>query len=421
VLAVLDHPGKPCSAKELAAMMRSWLGQTTAEEPPQIARFLQTLDSFDLNEFLASIHFEQLKVPTASFQLPTTKVYQGISEMMQGELDFFKSAVRSKSKQDVILYSDMPMEKMAKDPDFPRKWMLGIALLLRKGIHLQNIHDVHRPISEMILGLEMWIPMYMTGQVSPYYLKEPTNHTFLHFIRSAGTVAIAGEAIFDRQENGRYVVTRNKDDVAYYRTRAEDLLRLALPLMQIYRKEQRDSFRAKIDSLREKHGNYRRLCNVPPLFTMSEQLLTAILKRNGVSGEDADAILAYHQQGVSWAKKLLRDSAYLLELPKLRPEEWQKYPVELPVSQLFLDQNIRYTEEEYQQHLEETRQFALEHPQFSLSVDAHAPFRNIDITICQGEYVLVSKSNPPSIQFLIYHPKMIEAFEQYRPPVGEQK
>ena len=140
----------------------------------------------------------------------------------------------------------MPIEEMSKDEEFPKKWMMGMALMIRKGLKLRMIHDVHRPLPEMLLGLEGWIPMYMTGQVSPYYLSDQTNQHFMHFLRSAGTAAISGEAIFGHHANGRYTVTRNKDDVAYYRQRANDLLGRAKPLMQIYQAPQLERFRRDI-------------------------------------------------------------------------------------------------------------------------------------------------------------------------------
>ncbi|MCI5943456.1 MAG: helix-turn-helix domain-containing protein [Eubacterium sp.] len=406
---------------ELAASIRTFLGQTAAPEEPQISHFLETLDSFDLNEFMQSIHFKEMKVPTAPFQLPTTKVYTGIPEMMQAELDFLKSAVLSRSMEDVILYSDMPMEEMSKDSEFPKKWMFGMAMLLRKGLHLQNIHDVHRPLSEMFLGLEGWIPMYMTGQVSPYYLKEPTNHTFMHFIRSAGTVAIAGEAIYGKHGNGRYLVTKNKEDVRYYRTRAEDLLHRSLPLMHIYRKENEAAFHKQLHRLREKSGNYRIISSAPPLYTISEDLLKRILEHNGVSEPEYGKIISYHTSATKRLRKLCRESdiSWVLELPGLDSENHKNNPVRLPVAEIFPDMDIRYTEKEYEEHLSETRQFVETHDGFSLLTDPYSAFRNINITICAGQYVLVSKSNAPTIHFLIYHPKMIEAFEQFVPPIVE--
>ena len=53
---------------------------------------------------------------------------------------------------------------MAKDPDFPKKWIYSMALMLKKGLHLHQIHNIDRSFEEMMLGLESWIPMYMTGK-----------------------------------------------------------------------------------------------------------------------------------------------------------------------------------------------------------------------------------------------------------------
>ena len=109
-----------------------------------MARFLEKLDDFDLDEYIRVIHFDTLKVPSVPFQLPTSKTYRGLEEMMASELDFLKATVLSKSQASVIMYSDMPMEEMAKDPDFPKRWMYGMAMLLKKGLHLHVIQNMYR-------------------------------------------------------------------------------------------------------------------------------------------------------------------------------------------------------------------------------------------------------------------------------------
>lgn len=241
----------------LADAIRRYLnagGNISPSQPSAIGAFLEKLDEFDLNDFMKEIRFDELKVPTVPFQLPTTKTYTGIEEMKQAELDFLKAAVTSKATDDVILYSDMPLEEMAEDEEFPKQIMYGMALLIRKGLHLHNIHDVHRPLNELFMGLEGWIPVYMTGQITPYYLPQPTNTAFLHFIRSAGSVAVSGEAIVGNQGGGRYVVTKNAGDVAYLRRRAEELLARAKPLMRIFREEDEGKLRTALARL-ERHAD----------------------------------------------------------------------------------------------------------------------------------------------------------------------
>ena len=149
--------------------LTNWLLSGAGDVKDSMTVFLEKLDEFNLDEYIHSIHFNELKVPSVPFQIPVAKTYWGIKEMMESELDFLKATVLSKSTAPVIMYSDMPMKEMAKDPEFPKKWMFGMALMLKKGLHLYQIHNLDRSFDEMMLGLESWIPMYMTGLISPYY------------------------------------------------------------------------------------------------------------------------------------------------------------------------------------------------------------------------------------------------------------
>ena len=176
-------------------------------------------------------------MPTVPFQLPARCTYTGLRQMMDSELDFMKAAVLSRSMEPVFMYSDMPMTEMAKDAEFPKKWMFGMAMLLKKGLKLQIVHNIDRSLPEMMLGLESFIPMYMTGQIEPYYFKTPQGSVFLHFLRVSGTAALSGEAVAGHHAEGRYYLTNNRAEVAYYRRRADALLENARPLMDIYRED----------------------------------------------------------------------------------------------------------------------------------------------------------------------------------------
>ncbi|MGN0115844.1 MAG: hypothetical protein ACI396_11000, partial [Acutalibacteraceae bacterium] len=134
--------------------IREWLIVGQARPTDDVEQFLEKLDEFDLNEYIKAIHFDELKVPSVPFQLPSSKSYFGLKDMMTSELDFLKATVLSKSMEPVIMYSDMPMEEMSKDPEFPKKWMFGMAMMLKKGLHLNQIHNLDRSFEDMMLGLE---------------------------------------------------------------------------------------------------------------------------------------------------------------------------------------------------------------------------------------------------------------------------
>lgn len=89
-------------------------------------------------------------------------------------------------------------------------------------------------------------------------------------------------------------------------------------------------------------------------------------------------------------------------------------------SGMFSEKGLRYTYQEYLKHIAATKQFAVEHAEYDLHTDAVHTFRNIQIQINVGKWVIVSKDNAPAIQFVIKHPQAIWAFEDFCRPVDKQ-
>ena len=88
-------------------------------------------------------------MPTELPEMPSAQRYYGLEAFKQAELDFITSVLLSNSAQPVKMCTDMPMSDMAVDMDFGRKWMTGLALLMKKGIRLEVIHDLDRPFEEL--------------------------------------------------------------------------------------------------------------------------------------------------------------------------------------------------------------------------------------------------------------------------------
>lgn len=398
--------------------LREWLYHGTFEPTDgYMERFLKTLDEFNLDEYIRAIHFDSLKVPTMPFQLPSSKTYHGIEEMRKGELDFFKATVLSKSQEPIFMCSDMPMEDMAKDMDFNKKWMFAIAMSLKKGLHLNIIHNIDRPFQEMMLGLESWIPIYMTGQVSPYHLPNVSSNIYHHFNYVSGTAALTGECINGYHNHGKYYFTNNKEEVAYYKQKAADLLSKAQPLMDIFRQDSEKLFQLFLNSDAKEAGNRHRILSSPPIDTISPSLLKGILERHAVEEADKDMILAFVQKQKQHLETILENNSVCDEFSVLSPEEFCLHPVHVPLSGIFYEQDITYTYDEYLAHIRLTKDFAQNHPNYVLQDSAAQVFRNIQIQILEGKYVWISKVKTPVIHFVIRHPKMVKALENFIAPV----
>ncbi len=380
-----------CGADEIydlsvrSSKIKSWLLESPVQDVgnDSVSKFLSKLDEFDLNEYIQVIRFDELKVPSVPFQLPSSRTYFGIQEMKESELDFLKATVLSRSMASVTMYSDMPLKKMAKDSEFSKKWMFGMAMMLKKWLHLNQIHNIDRSFDEMMLGLESWIPMYMTGQISPYYFKNAQNHTFLHFLKVSGAAALSGEAIAGYHADGKYYLTKSKREVEYYRKRADEML--ANALMEIFRSERENELNTFLLADAAKPGPRRSILSTLPLYTISDKLLGNILARHGVDAKQKEAIKKYAAAQKQRVMKILESETIEDEIPAITSEEFNENPPMLELSGGFCEVDIPYSEEEYELHWNESRSFAEQNPNYTLKQSSAHPFRNLQILIHEGQ------------------------------------
>ena len=400
--------------------LMNWLLSEKVENKTSVSGFLNKLDEFDLNEYIKLIHFDELKVPSVPFQMPTSKTYFGLKKMMESELDFLKATVLSKFMEPVIMYSDMPMGEMAKDPEFPKKWMFGMAMMLKKGLHLNQIHNIDRSFDDMMLGLESWIPMYMTGQISPYYLKNVQNNVFLHLLKVSGTAALSGEAISGYHSEGKYYLTKSKDEVSYYKKRAQELLSSAHPLMDIYREENAGALNAFLIGDARTEGKRRSILSSLPIYTMDKDYLEQFLAKCTLSEAERESILSYADSQRIMMEEILKTETVEDEIPHITLEEFERYPMLLSLSGMFCEKEIVYTYEDYIEHLNQTKIFAQTHQNYILNQTSAHTFRNLQIYIHEGKWAMVSKNKAPAIHFVIQHPKLRQAIENFIPPLVEK-
>ena len=419
-LNILISGYKDADMSERFECLFHWLMETDAKPVNDMESFLKKLDDFDLNDFITSIHYDDIKVPTATFQIPSSKYYYGLQEMMKAEIDFLKATVLNRSQQDVIIYSDIPMEEMSKDPQFPKKWIFGMAVMLKKGLHLNMIHNVDRPMHEMMLGLEGWIPMYMTGQVTPYYLKDAQNQIFHHLLKVSGSAALNGDAIKNHHLEGRYHLTNNKEEVRYYRKEAEYLLEHAKPLMEIFRLADADEFRKVTDSSFMETGKRRNILSAPSLFTMDHEYLERMLNDNNVEETVKNKVLFHHLYLQKNMEHVVENNEIAEELPYISDEEFESNPPSLCISDLFPGKDIHYTKQQYQDHLAMCKEYEKTHANYHISLSRRAVFRNLQIFIVTGKYVIISKNNSPVIHFVIRHPRLCSAIENFIPPMIDE-
>ena len=172
------------------------------------------------------------------------------------------------------MYSQMPMEDIAKDTVFWKKWMYAIAIRTWK----------------------LDTNIYMTDQISSYYFKEVNNNLFNQINYTSGAAILTGECVKcvkGYHSKGKYYVTGNKNEMKYYKEKSRLILKKATPLMNIYTKENESDYKSFVANDINKSGNRKRILSSLPLFTIDDKLLKEILHKNEISNNDIAKILKF--------------------------------------------------------------------------------------------------------------------------------
>lgn len=165
---------------------------------------------------------------------PFARFYYGIGGMRTAEISFLEMSADTLARN-MSLSSDIPLLQMTPSPAFLEQYQRGIVRLLENGCHVNVVFNVDCPLEDIFRSLRIWLPLYLTGLVKPYYLRGVNNRLFCHVNYVSDTCALASEAMMGHQEDGRYYFTTRPEDMSYYKKKMGFLLEKALPLVDIYR------------------------------------------------------------------------------------------------------------------------------------------------------------------------------------------
>lgn len=384
-----------------------------------VDNFIKKLDSFDLNDYIKSIKFDKLFTPTLPKLKTKSRLYYGIDGYKDAQLEVLKQSAFFKSKENIFWYSNMPMIEASKDLKFTKKYMMYLAFILKKGIKLNIIHDLDRPFKELMLGLEGWIPLYMTGQINPYYFKNNSNYLYSIIECVSGNAILHGECVTGNLDKCKLLVSTKKDDINYYKENSNLLLKKATPLMNIYTKELQSEF-LKINNtninIKNKRNNI--LLNLP-CYTISDQLLNKILDHNKVSKADKNKIYEWIKNEKEYMNKTLSNTTVIDEIKILSENEFKTNPCILDLSKFYYDKKIKYNYDEYLEHIELIKKFKKNNKNYTYKTNNKNIFNNINIYIIENKQIIISKINNPITNFVIYHPMLITAIQNFSAPINE--
>ena len=117
---------------------------------------------------------------------------------------------------------------------------------------------------------------------------------------------------------------------------------------------------------------------------------------------------------------VLSSSIFKDEISEISKKDFHNNTPTLSLSDSFYENKINYTYDEYLEHLKLTKDFEKNNINYKLITNTTNIFKNIQILICENKWVMISKDSSPSIHFVIKHPKLRDAIENFVPLIVEK-
>jgi hypothetical protein len=96
---------------------------------------------------------------------------------------------------------------------------------------------LERPLNEAVVFLNWWIPLYVTGNATPHYIRGITNRLFYHVNYYCDACALSYEGVIGHMEEGRCYLSTKADDLAYYGRKMELILGESESMLDVYRED----------------------------------------------------------------------------------------------------------------------------------------------------------------------------------------
>ena len=170
-------PDEAANEEYMTAKLFAWFREAGSAEHTR--HLLQGIDAAEAQDLSFRAKIEK----TESTRL-TEEISYGADGVYSFFLKFTKMILASKEPLSIhICASDFSWFACA--PRFRDDWRTLMQDILSRGHRIKIIHNLSLDADEMFSAAESWIPLYISGQVEPYYLTCPNRSLFCEYAFAA--------------------------------------------------------------------------------------------------------------------------------------------------------------------------------------------------------------------------------------------
>ena len=377
-------------------------------------------------------------------------VYLGIPGKQAAVLRFLDQVARHADPITLYLYSDESMEWMTESPAFAAQWRQLLTAVILRGHKIKIIHNVERDITEMLAAIEKWMPLYMTGAISPFYYPKYRENIFHRTMFIAPEIAaVTAFSIGEVSPTTPNYYHSRPEVLEAITLEFEKLLSYCRPLMKIFTAAQQVHFESLQEEYDEAPGESIAYSNHFFLATLPESAFLRMLGRINLPKERREeALRGYQARRSAFFARLGEDRlTQLIALPQKQDylqahgkmqAEGQKvslsgaedglHSTEMPenplawhpqYSQLLIPTDcpagitLAYSEKDWQEHKAHLAHLLRTQPNFQLYFVE--PIGGQKLSLCAKEDVgaIIAKQDAPSIIFAFNQASMTRSLASY--------
>ncbi|HOJ87356.1 MAG TPA: hypothetical protein PLD34_00010 [Pseudothermotoga sp.] len=388
---------------KLEELVKRWLSDGTMPDTRLIGGFLNKVGLFKMTQQRTEGIEGLLQGQNVNFE-----VFYSNEGKQRGVMKFLSYAFHAKEPGTLLLYSDESVDWFVADKSFALHLGGTMIELAKNGWKINMVHTMSRDISEMLAAIDFWLPLYMTGSVTPYYNPRYREHYFRKTLFVIPTVVAFTCSVFEEFRHSVNLLVTERQIVELLEQEYRQFLDTCRPLMRIPQIGSQEMF-TLLEDFEEQTAPCFVITDGLPLVTMPEEVLEKVLRRNEVESEQL--IMSHWRKRSSSFERNVKDNScvHIITLPDPSHIKSQKVPVELPET----DRTLFYSAQEYAEHLRYLLYLIKKYENYHLCISPKSANVNVYTTVKDQVGVIVFKKDSPMRLFAINHPDMTNAFFCY--------
>ena len=338
-------------------------------------------------------------------------IYYGVEGKRQAAACFLAEVIAQSRPQTLLLFSDEATDWMTEDRAFAEHWAALMKQLLAKGNKIKIIHTVSRDLDEMLAAVHQWVPLYMTGQIEPYFCPKKRDGIFRRTLFLApGVSAVVSSSVGNSIDHAPNMLIRNSGMIGAYTEEFQRYLSLCRPLMRMYTEKDREAYLETLMDYETEKSNSLVETESLSVLTMPAPVLSAIAARIGGKGTDSSALQETMRR---LFERNLKSNTYTELVPLFDAKQVESGTVKVAFSEMLLGGAAWYTPEEYILHLEHLVRLLENYENFHIHLIREEPEPRYMICAREELGVIVAKTSAPPVALVAKEANLAAVFWEF--------